>query len=560
MKKTPRYYQDEAYTALAKAAVTPGSGINGFEIPYVNMATGTGKSLVSAMLTDKVLRQGGRVLQLVPTKELCQQNYEEAWHYVSAPEKLGICCAKLDRYQVDRQAVIATQTSFLRRAETSGKVNLCIIDECDLVSPEPETTYQKIVRALLSLNPAMKIVGLTATPYRMDQGMIHNDCLKGKALFTQQVYETDIPRLIQEGYLSHVESISGEVEADLTGVALSGQDYNVEQMGVKFDAIVVEAVADMKLKFAAYGIKTALIFASTLANARHILSEWGNDDLRIVYGDMPNGERHKVINWIKHNDGNRYIVNVGVLTTGFDYRALDCVALFRATKSLRLYVQMCGRVIRSHEEKELGYVLDYGSNIERHGPIDRTIPPQTKKKKGEAPTKPCLLCNTLNPISARKCKECEAEFVVDNETGLYQMRSKAQILAAKIEAETETIAIEGVVWAKSYSKKESLPMLKGLFYDDWGTLVHTHYICLDHPGYAGKKAQDFIVNLFKNVSDYYELGQAGVTVENLYYLLNNEEHYFYKITSITIRPQQNNTKFKELIGMELADVDTERTG
>jgi len=82
MKKTPRPYQAEAFDALAKAAVTPADSENGFQIPYASMCTGSGKSLVAAMLTDKVLRQCGRVLQLVPSKELVVQNYEEAWNYV----------------------------------------------------------------------------------------------------------------------------------------------------------------------------------------------------------------------------------------------------------------------------------------------------------------------------------------------------------------------------------------------------------------------------------------------------------------------------------------------
>jgi len=569
MKKTPRYYQRDAYNSLIKSALKPRPGTaNGFEIPYASMCTGSGKSLVAAMITNKVLNQGGRVLQLVPSKELCEQNYEEAWHYVDKPELLGICCAKLHRAQVDRKAVIATYTSFLRRRAHSGAFNLLICDEAHGINPDQDSSYWKIIRSLLRLNPSMKIIGLTATPYRMEQGMLHNDCFKGKALFTGMAYETHIPTMIKEGYLSHVESISGDVEADMAGVSVTSQgDYNTDQMGVKFDAIVKDAVADMGVKFAAHNIQTALIFASNLTNARHILSEWNDPSMRLVHGDMGDKERRETIDWIKHGTGKRYVVNVGVLTTGFDHTALDCVVLMRATMSLGLYVQMVGRVIRAHDDKALGYVIDYGSNIERHGPIDATLPPKTKKRRGEAPKKLCTLildesvefegvqykrgqeCNYANILAAKFCRKCGGEFISENEEGKYSMRSKAQILAAKVEAETIRYDVEGVVYTKSYSRKDSIPMIKMLIYGQDAELIHTHYICLDHPGGMAAKARNFVMELFKRYEDYYELGHAGVTVDNMCHLLNNAEQYFKKIVAVTVRPGANR-KFKELVEVE----------
>jgi len=570
MKKTPRFYQQEAYDALIKSALTPMTGTsNGFEIPYAAMCTGSGKSLVSAMLTNKVLRQGGRVLQLVPSKELCEQSYEEAWHYVDKPESLGICCAKLHRAQVDRKAVIATYMSFLRRRAHSGAFNLLIIDECHLVAPDPESSYWKIIRSLLRLNPSMKIIGLTATPYRMEQGLLHNDCFKGKALFTGMAYETHIPTMIQEGYLSHVESISGDVEADMAGVTLTTQgDYNTDQMGVKFDAIVKDAVADMGVKFAAHNIQTALIFASKLDNARHIVKEWNHDSMRLAYGDMSDKERRDTMDWFKNGNGKRYLVNVGLYTTGFDHTALDCVVLMRATMSLGLYVQMVGRVIRAHEDKALGYVIDYGLNVDRHGPIDATLPPKTKKRRGEAPKKLCTLildehvefegiqykrgqeCNYANILAAKFCRKCGGEFISENEEGKYSMRSKAQILAAKIEASTIRHEVEGVVYVRAYSRKDSIPMIKMLIYGEGAELIHIHYICLDHPGGMAAKARNFVMELFKRYEDYYELGQAGVTVDNMCHLLNNAEQYFKKVVAVTVRPGAN-SKFKELVEVEV---------
>jgi hypothetical protein len=215
----------------------------------------------------------------------------------------------------------------------------------------------------------------------------------------------------------------------------------------------------------------------------------------------------------------------------------------------------------------LGYVIDYGSNIDRHGPIDATLPPKTKKRRGEAPKKLCTLvldtaiefegvqykrgqeCNYANILSAKFCRKCGGEFISENEEGKYSMRSKAQILAAKIEAETRRIEVEGVVYVRAYSRKDSIPMIKMLIYGQDADLIHTHYICLDHPGGMAAKARNFVMELFNDYNDYYELGQAGVNVDNMYHLLNNAEQYFKKIVAVTVRPGAN-SKFKELVQVE----------
>jgi DNA repair protein RadD len=276
MKKEPRYYQREAGNALVKGIMTQGC------VPYAKMATGSGKSLVLAMISDWALKRGWRVLQLVPTKELCEQNAREfnGW----SDHKAGICCTKLGRFETDKNIVIATTTSFLRKRSTSGRFDLLLVDECHLLSPKDNSMYQRIIRSLKRINPDLRIAGVSATPYRLIGGMLHNDSIEGKATFTHCVYETDIRRLIHEGYLSHVESISGDVDVDLTGVKVNS-DYNTEQMGVKFDAIIEDAVQDMKVKFKAYGIKTAFIFASTLDNARKIIDLFDSDEIKLVYGD-----------------------------------------------------------------------------------------------------------------------------------------------------------------------------------------------------------------------------------------------------------------------------------
>lgn len=558
MKKIPREHQQEAYTAIIKS-IAQGNR------PYVNMSTGSGKALVCAMLAEKCRKQGGRALVLVPSSELVTQNANEFFDYTDDKTSIGICSAKLGKSQTTKQIVFATYTSFLKKRATSGKFNITIIDEAHYVSPDPTTSYQKIIKSLLWINPEMKICGTSATPYRTKQGYIHLDCVEGKALFTECCYETNIPDLIKKGYLSHVESISGDIEADMSGVKIkSNGEFDDDEMGRKFEYIVHDAVNDMRDKFNHYNINTAIIYASNLSNARKIVEEWNDkDSIRLAYGDMPNSERKEIVKWLENKNGKRYIVNVGIFVTGFNYPQLDCVTLFLATNSLVKYVQICGRVIRAHKDKELGYVLCYGGNIDRHGPIDATNPPKNKKRREAAPKKICSAimeetkvfegiiykkgqeCGYANLLSAKYCRVCGAEYISEGQDGKYIMRSKAQILQEKIDSETITCFVHSVDFEKAYSSKDGTPMIKIRFLDEEFRSLHNQYLCLDHEGYAKHQATKFFLAMMKDPSNYplLSMSEGGVNVDNVLLLFeNNYDDFFKRFETITIAPSG---KFKE---------------
>lgn len=537
MKLIPRPYQQEAYRAIIQ-------GLRDGETPYVNMSTGSGKNLTAAMLADKALQQGGRVLMLVPSKELVVQNYATLFDYTDHKNQLGICCAKLGKYQVNKNCIIATYTSFLSRRAKAGKINLLILDECHYLSSKPDSSYQKIIRSLKRVNPDLKICGLSATPFRVGQGELHNDCVDGKATFTKCVYTTDIAQLIHDGYLSRVESISGDIQADLSDVKTKAGDYDQEMAAVKFNAILPNAIPDIKIKIELYGIKTALIFASNVANARAIIELWGDDTARLVYGDMSAVERVKTIEWLKSGKGLRVIVNVNVLLVGFDFRKLDAVIFLRATKSLALYMQAVGRVLRSHDEKECGYVLDYAGNVDRHGSIDGVIPPKTIKKTGETPQKICFECDTVNLAAAKKCKVCGAEFIPDpNAEGLYSMRSRAEILRSK----WQTIEVGGVMYGTK-TAKNGRDMVKIDYYDTFDMPIVTQYLCLDHDGLAKTIAQQTLLKLFINKRNFYELNAAGgLNSADVAALLETSyDEYFKPIKAVVIGQQKDNSKYLEI--------------
>jgi DNA repair protein RadD len=552
MKKTLRPYQQAACQAIAK------SWARG-ELPYASIMTGLGKSLIAAALMNRYVNAGERVLCLVPRLELVQQNYSEAFDYMDNKAALGIVCGQLNKRQNHKQAVIAMSTSFVSLRATSGKFDRLIIDECHRLHwryPDQKPgTIQKIITSLLRINPKMHVCGLTGTHYRLDQGMLHEKSHKALPFFTELVYETaadpGIKTLINDGYLSHIRTLNTPVHADLAGLRVSGEDYNKTEMGVKFDAIIEDAVHDMRSQFERNNIRTAIIFASNLSNARKILLAWGyGDEIRIVCGDESicnKVQRKSAVDWIKNGSGNRYIINVDILAEGFDHRALDCVVLLRATISPGLLVQMVGRVIRPHDDKECGYLIDYGTNLERltDGGIENVIVPKVKARPGDAPKKLCLECGYPNLLSAKKCKECDAEFIADlNEEGKYTMRTKAQALHEKQDKEQSkiTYAVDNVCFSKH--TKEDREMIRVEFftkdYNGIDELICADYIMLDSSGSAGGLAIAKIKRLMKSPrQDWRKIQQfeGGANTKNVLFLLNEYyDTFFRKITGVvTVR-------------------------
>lgn len=556
MKKNLRYFQQNACKGLHVS-------MHKNEKPYASLFTGLGKSLVLAALTNRYVNEGKRVLQLVPRMELVEQNEREALEYLNMPEAIGIVCGQLNRREKHKQVVIAMASSFVNMRMNAGKFDYCLIDECHRLRFKENGTkgiYQKIIEALTYINPDIKVCGVTGTPYRLDQGDLHEETWKTKPYFTTKVYDSAIEpglkKLIEEGYLSHIETLNSSVRVNLDGVKKSGDDYNQTEAGVKFDAIINDAVEDMRQHFKTHNIRTAVIFASSIANANHILNAWGDDStMRIISGESSKQGRKNALEWLKNGSGCRYIVNVNLLTEGFDYRALECVVLLRATISPGLLIQMVGRVIRPHDDKVHGYLIDYGTNIERltHGGIESIKIPVVGEKKEKIPTKECtavnegVYCGEQNNLSAKKCKKCKAEFISESEDGNYSMRTRAEALKAKQEETFDYDVHE--VYFEHYQKDET-PIIKMLFYDENVSLLHTEYICLEHQGSARGLAIAKIQSLMKNKKDWYQIGkfEGGVCVKSVLFLLQNHyDQFFRPIKKITL---QKDGRFNKLISWE----------
>lgn len=557
MKKKLRYFQAEAITAI-----TTQWRQDHLSRPYVNLFTALGKSLVVADIMARVVGKNKRVVCLVPRMELVSQNYQEAFEYFDDEDKgkLGICCNKLGKMQTNKSAIVAMYQSIAskRNLKALGKIDVLLIDEAHYVSSDEKSVLRRVVAYLTSINHKIYIAGLTATHYRVGEGMLHEDSIYGKAFFTHLVYDSTtypgIPRLIDEGYLAKIQTLSGSTHIDVDGIPRTKADLNQQACGVKFHAIMPVAVADMRQKFDALNIKTAIVFVSNIANGEDVLEQWGDSNtMRLVTGKSSPGERKSAVHWLKSGHGQRILVNAEILTTGFNAPNLQAVVMLRATISLGLLVQIIGRLIRPYGDK-IGTFIDYGSNVSRllPGGLEKIEPPKPKLKKEEPQKKPCTFiapgmaaeCGHWNHLNAKACVKCGAFFSYgESEDGLYSMLSEAQVLQLERINSREEFEIIDVIFEKTLSKRGD-EMLVAKYYYDGGH--QKKYICFDTKG-ADAMAKAWLRDVLVDYVHYIELQQCGaISTENVYLLTQEAPEYFQKPKSIVIHNQKDSNKYKEI--------------
>lgn len=274
---------------------------------------------------------------------------------------------------------------------------LIIIDECHLEHFEKVFPY---------FSDSAIVIGATATPYR-----------KGKAAtalseyYQDLIQEVDVPDLIEQGYLCAPKSYG--VEIDLTGAKRSGDDINVAEIYEKNR--IFEGVVDNWVRIAK-NTKT-LLFAANVEASLRVCREFTERGYyaRHIDGNTPKAQRAEILAWFDR-DPKAIVCNCGVLTAGFDQPDIETIILYRATTSLPLFLQMCGRGSRLAPNKKHFNILDFGMNIARLGywETPRTWSLEkinSRETEGPAPTKTCQSCGGINPVSVRVCLLCGAPFI-----------------------------------------------------------------------------------------------------------------------------------------------------
>lgn len=503
-----RWYQSEAVEAAWSYLTTqPGN-------PVIVLPTGAGKSVVIGQLSlDAVERWNGRVLVLAHRKELLEQNAEKL--RVVGCRDVGIYSAGLRRRDTEHQVLVAGVQSVFRRADELGERNLVIVDEAHLVPMRDEGMYRELFDGLRAGNPRMRVVGTTATPFRLDCGPL----CRPDGLFHKICYSADIARLIEDGFLCRLTTRPASVQADTSGLTVRAGEFAAGEAERLFSqaSIVDGACAEIAAK--TVDRKSVLVFCAGLVHADHVAErlEGMGCQCGVVTGDTPDMIRAATLSDFRAGR-LKYLLNVDVLTTGFDAPNIDCICLLRATMSAGLYAQMCGRGFRVCLGKTDCLVLDFGQNIERHGPLDAIDFGRCKRtgvKAGEAPVKECPNCGDECYASARECG-CGWRFPPPERTHDVEADTESQILS-----EPETLVVEEVYYSVHQKRRvepDQLPTMRVDYVCTRNGAPEpqpiSEWVCFEHGGYPLKRAAQWwkarsFAPFPTSVEDAVDLGRRG---------------------------------------------------
>jgi DNA repair protein RadD len=475
---TLRPYQQDAVDAIYKYYEDGNDGN-----AAISMPTGSGKGFVQAFFVKDALEKfpSERILLVTHVKELIEQNVQKLQTiWPQAP--IGIYSAGLGCRDVLFQLLFCGIQSVYKRAGEFGRISLIIVDECHRIGKKGTTMYRNFLADMKELNPEVKVIGLTATPYRTTSGLLTDG---DDAIFNKIVYEANIRDLIKQGYLCKLTTKLGSHRADLSSVRVRAGEYvegDLEKV-MNVDRLVVGAVDEtMDL---CHDRKKLLVFCSGVKHAHAVCNEISSRGVyaACVTGKTPSEERAAIIDEFKY--GNlRVVVNVNVLTTGFDVPSIDAIISLRPTKSPGLWCQTCGRGLRTHPNKENTLILDFAGNILEHGPIDRI---RVKKKYegggiAKAPMKECPECRNPVFLSNKVCPECGYVFTVERKP---KHGTKASGLRVISDGKPWELEVDKVSY-KKHDKPGKPPSMKVTY--RCGLESHSEWICIEHKGYAKQKA------------------------------------------------------------------------
>ncbi len=384
--------------------------------PLVCMPTGTGKSHVISDFTREAMQTypQTRVMMATHVKELIKQNackLQEAWPL--AP--LGIYSAGLKSREFMQPIIFGGVQSMVKKVDIFGRRDLLVIDEAHLLSPNDDTNYQKLIVGLRKLNPYLKVIGLTATRWRLGLG-----CLTNGNIFSDIAYDVctidGFNRLIAEGYLAPLIPKRTKTELDVSNVGMANGEYRAGDLQKAVDKYETTWNALHELVETGHSRRSWLIFASGIEHAEHIcemLNTAFGIPACVIHSKKTDAENDASLAAWKAGKF-RAAVNMNGLTTGVDHPAIDLIGMLRPTMSSGLWVQMLGRGTRPFPNKDNCLVLDFAGNTRRLGPINDPVIPRPKGNgpPGDAPVKTCPVCGTYNHTTAKICIVCGFVFPV----------------------------------------------------------------------------------------------------------------------------------------------------
>ncbi len=541
------------------------------------LPTGAGKSLVIAEMARLAK---GRVLVLAHVKELVEQNHEK---YQSYGLDAGIYSAGLQKKESHQKVIFGSIQSVARASHSFFKdFTLLIIDECHRVSLEEESQYAQVVAKLQKNNPQICILGLTATPYRLGLGWIYNENHQGKIQTTEKrffkrcVFELPLEYMIRNKFLTPPVKVDIPVTCyDFSELTQKDRMYRASEIDEilrtqrRLTPLIIKNIIDITHRYQRKGV---MIFSSTVKHAIEIMECLPPDQARVILGDTEDQQRDSIIEDFKQKKF-KYLVNVSVLTTGFDAPHVDVIAILRPTESVSLYQQIIGRGLRLDPGKKDCFVLDYtgmGHDIFTPEVSEKRPDPESVLVEVECPKcgfenqfwgkasdegdviehygrkckgavedsqtlemkacgyrfryKICQKCGQENDVTARECSECRA-ILIDADSKLKQARLSKNALIFR----PDTVSFDQRL------DKNGRPFLE-VKYFDYDAKCLSEYYYLNNPT-ALKK---FNINFLRSHMRRPELSEHIQTIDQVIhyqklfrtpsYVIARKQDKFWKIT------------------------------
>ncbi|MCI0333658.1 MAG: DEAD/DEAH box helicase [Planctomycetes bacterium] len=464
--------------------------------PVVVIPTAGGKTpILATICRDAVVRWNGRVLVVSHVRELLEQAVDKL-RQVCHELPVGIYSAGLNRRDTSQRVIVAGIQSIYKRAQELDAFDLIVVDEAHLIPADGDGMYRQFLADAKAINPHLRVIGLTATPFRLDSGSI---CSSDHFLNAVS-YAIGIKELIRDGYLCPLVSKASATKADTTGLHVRGGEFIADEVEslMDVDNLVESACAEI-IQYA-QDRQACLIFASGVKHGRHVarvLQEKYGQECGFVCGDTPASERDDLLARFRGDEAKRlferpplkYLCNVNVLTTGFDAPNIDCVALLRPTMSPGLYYQMVGRGFRLHPGKQNCLVLDFGGNLLRHGPVDQVQPGiRDANGSGQAPAKECPQCHSVIAAGYAHCPDCGYAFPPPERPTHESRASEAGVLSGEVSLTEHRVIDTYYTIHTKRDAREGDPQTMRVDYKVGWHEYKSEWICVEHTGFARQKA------------------------------------------------------------------------
>ena len=494
-----RYYQSDAvnatYDFLRKKKTNP----------CIEVSVGGGKSWIAAkIMSDVVSRWGGRVILLCHVKELLEQDLEKL-NILDPSVKTGLYSSGFGRYDTAAPAIVAGIQSVYGKAKLFGHRDICLIDEAHMIQPNDEGMYGRFVDGLREINPKIRFIGLTATPYRLKGGPI----CKPENLFQEISYSIGLKELIDKGFLSKLVTKSGRKLADLDHLHVRMGEFVAEEAEAAMMDEDVVSGACREIVELTRERKSVIVFCTSVAHCKTVASwieRYSGQECAVVTGDTPSQQRADILTRFKGGTVQtdlfgtpagplKFVANVECLTTGFDAPNIDCVALMRPTMSPGLLLQMCGRGTRLSPEtgKKDCLILDFANNIQRHGCLDQLRPPGEHAGTGSgALAKTCPKCQTMMPIQLMTCPDCGYVYPEkEKKSRIEAEASTLSVLSGEVtEEEVSVDETQYQPWTKKGAPKDAPRTVRVTYFCGFYQ-TYSEWLCPEHVGFARRRFEEW---------------------------------------------------------------------